>query len=1177
MNGKEISNYPENSNIVWKDNKCTFYYKVIRAGIYPKDILCYTKKPTSYSIPHGYVIQTTWNRNTCTVQCSINYVNDKPTYVVKFGNNFSNQVVSSKSPSDATTLFHNPLKTAFITMNKCKKYDVSLIKVGKLDEELHFGAFGRFWWKSRDNILYPIRLEMKTLVTLNKTHFIITVVKGTSVAAFQPGYICEANGITSSVYDTPSGAINFLYHILFSSKTRFSGPLICGFNDKEINKRILDDIPFQPFTIMVGNLQIFIGMIGVSDQENLGYVGPGYLSSFIYRVGEEKIRTLFVQQIHQRHCSVALYQDERIKLKYSGKNPVEVWKEVWKKIEVLQNWDGKTLFGINHEKTQNLVNILRTPSCTINEWNNEIMMTQLYKQHLYKFTPASIPWYEFLLNWKEYKCNIIELYSALENIYPEEYQFKEREFRAWKALLRSVGCTNITPFDKDKSDKEFWTKAENPIDDKHVLIYLYENNFLDMSLPDDNPNPIVNKFWSCFNESLKVNKKGIDGKRRILSIIADDFSYEEIRTNLLVAPTTIFDARKYARLNGPGAKQIEKPIRTVAKLSQEKLEQFSIFFEDKANVIMSSYKSDAKTQLPVLYLKNTKKALWEKFQETYPNGLKRTTFYCQLEGNRYQYREDMGGLCAICNTYGYEVFGYLKNLIQKEVSLMEIQNNFIQRAENLQRYLKKSYEQKFTISENELFTFFNDLKKIIGLDSLDDLKIYEEKLIYYLSHQTRKVYLNSQFNATILELDEKGAIFLVDYKMKILPQTARETKQDFYGKKGWSLHSVLVYTKSSNSQIHIEAFDHWSCDAKQDAWFTASSLHGVIEVLDKKPEWISIISDNGPHYHNSELMIILSYWKEWYDIKVNKWVFLEAGEAKTSIDSHHAQISQSIKRRVKLGFEIRNGENIQEAIEDIAGIRVAHLEPDRDNENKENKVKTIPGISNYFEWRWPEEEGLDGCIQARALPHIGEWKTFTPNQISNWAKAGMHMPQPQISLHTTSKSSWKIPMPHSSNIGVKRLKVKQLQEELENRGIMTNEKENRAGMIEILENEIAKEMQTKKIGNITNTSYDSNVSAFPLLCGWALKHNQKYGKKGSGKRIAPQVIALLERFFLDGNVHKNRRMNGYNMRDKLVEKQENGELARDIEIPEVTSINNWIARFAAKSKKDLSEQAIAGF
>ncbi|GBC02272.1 hypothetical protein RclHR1_04530014 [Rhizophagus clarus] len=435
-------------------------------------------------------------------------------------------------------------------MSKCKQYDVSLIKIGKLDEELHFGVFGRYWLQSRDNVLYLIRLGMKTL---NNTHFIITVVKGTSVAAFQPGYICEANGVISSVYDTPSGAINFLYHTLFSSKTRFSGPLICGFNNEEINKQLLDDVPFQPFTLTVNNLQMFIGMIGVSDQESFGYAGPGYLSSFIYRISVEKIKTLFVQQIHQRHCLIVLYQDEQIKFKFSEKNPNKVWKEVWEKIE---------------------------------------------------FTPANTPWYEFLLNWKEHNCNIIKLYSALKNIYPEEYQFKKRELRAWKALLHSIGCTNITPFEKDKSEKEFWTKTENPADNKHIFLYLYENNFLDISLPDDHSNPIVNKFWSCFNESLKANKKGSDGKRRILSIIANDFSYEEIKSNLL------------------------------------------------------------------------------------------------LEGNRYQYREDMGGLCATCNTYGYEVFGCLKNLIQKEINSIEIQNNFIQCAENLQRFLKRSYEQKFIISEN---------------------------------------------------------------------------------------------------------------------------------------------------------------------------------------------------------------------------------------------------------------------------------------------------------------------------------------------------------------------------------------------------------------------------------------------------------------------------------------------
>jgi hypothetical protein len=46
-------------------------------------------------------------------------------------------------------------------------------------------------------------------------------------------------------------------------------------------------------------------------------------------------------------------------------------------------------------------------------------MSQLYKHHLYKFTPASIPWYEFLLDWKERECNIIELFSALECIWGE--------------------------------------------------------------------------------------------------------------------------------------------------------------------------------------------------------------------------------------------------------------------------------------------------------------------------------------------------------------------------------------------------------------------------------------------------------------------------------------------------------------------------------------------------------------------------------------------------------------------------------------------------------------------------------------------------------------------------------------------------------------------------------------
>ncbi|PKY45825.1 hypothetical protein RhiirA4_518001 [Rhizophagus irregularis] len=68
--------------------------------------------------------------------------------------------------------------------------------------------------------------------------------------------------------------------------------------------------------------------------------------------------------------------------------------------------------------------------------------------------------------------------------------------------------------------------------------------------------------------------------------------------------------------------------------------------------------------------------------------------------------------------------------------------------------------------------------------------------------------------------------------------------------------------------------------------------------LDVKPKWISIISNNGLHYHNSELMIIMSKWYEWYRIHVKKWIFLEAGEAKTTVNSHHAQIQKFAKCEV---------------------------------------------------------------------------------------------------------------------------------------------------------------------------------------------------------------------------------------------------------------------------------------
>ena len=53
-------------------------------------------------------------------------------------------------------------------------------------------------------------------------------------------------------------------------------------------------------------------------------------------------------------------------------------------------------------------------------------------------------------------------------------------------------------------------------------------------------------FWDCFRNSYNANSKGIDGKTRVLSIIAEKFTYKEIIEELEVCK--IFDAVYYKNM-----------------------------------------------------------------------------------------------------------------------------------------------------------------------------------------------------------------------------------------------------------------------------------------------------------------------------------------------------------------------------------------------------------------------------------------------------------------------------------------------------------------------------------------------------------------------------------------------------------------------------------------------------
>ncbi|CAG8814813.1 24604_t:CDS:2, partial [Gigaspora rosea] len=65
-------------------------------------------------------------------------------------------------------------------------------------------------------------------------------------------------------------------------------------------------------------------------------------------------------------------------------------------------------------------------------------------------------------------------------------------------------------------------------------------------------------------------------------------------------------------------------------------------------------------------------------------------------------------------------------------------------------------------------------------------------------------------------------------------------------------------------------------------------------------------------------------------------------------------ITYAIRRYVKLSYEINVGEDIEEAIKDILGTHVAEITSNR--QYNKPKFSTIPGITSWNEWKWPDDE-----------------------------------------------------------------------------------------------------------------------------------------------------------------------------------------------------------------------------
>jgi hypothetical protein len=337
-----------------------------------------------------------------------------------------------------------------------QKSKIQLISTGNLVPTLHYGSYAGNWWTffnqkisgEEKQISIPIRLNMRVRLELNKREFIIRIVSTNN--NIRPGYVCESD-ITAKIYLTASEAINEAYKKIFNTGTRYSGPSVMGFDNEYITKQLISDVVFHPFKISIDKLSVLIIKLGISNDDSDNFIG--YQSSFIYKYHNKQ--SLFVQKINNRNCQIEIFQNGGLVANYNDISP----NEVWKKVGILKNYSGKILFGINHPDTIDaLENYAERPICNVIEWSNIQIMTQAFEQSLKrKIAIAEINWYQFFDKWKKQQTSIIEFTTHLKQIYPQNYQFSDRELSSWRRMMKNVGCTNITPHKKKESKVRYFS------------------------------------------------------------------------------------------------------------------------------------------------------------------------------------------------------------------------------------------------------------------------------------------------------------------------------------------------------------------------------------------------------------------------------------------------------------------------------------------------------------------------------------------------------------------------------------------------------------------------------------------------------------------------------------------------------------------------------------------------
>ena len=251
-------------------------------------------------------------------------------------------------------------------------------------------------------------------------------------------------------------------------------------------------------------------------------------------------------------------------------------------------------------------------------------------------------------------------------------------------------------------------------------------------------------------------------------------------------------------------------------------------------------------------------------------------------------------------------------------------------------------------------------------DILAELDEHEEQLAIcdnhadlYCRHLLRKA-LSSTITIELLELlkmNSRRMHLIVDYKQKVMPESARETQTECFGKRGKSLHGCTALRWDTKTQDFSVLNVRVACDDANQTWF--HTLNGVKMSLDAiKEAWddideSSMQSDGAGNYDCTAFMLSLERLFAAADMRLVRHVISEVGDGKNLQDTDFQQAQMSLNHGKDGGRSFADAQGIIDTLEETKTLGVVNIGMELGGRELEPKGKEGPksykGIDGMYD------------------------------------------------------------------------------------------------------------------------------------------------------------------------------------------------------------------------------------